>query len=187
MPQEQAKAQRGEIAFVASDTETAQQALSRLAARYGSVPPDRAQVIVALGGDGFMLQTLHETEGRNVPVYGMNCGTIGFLMNEFGEEGLTARLSAAQEEVLNPLRMHAFAADGSAHEALAINEVALLRAGPQAAKLKIVVDGTVRMEDVSNLAHQADGIGDVLDDIHDSPRGVGSGCIGVGQHTDVHP
>ena len=148
MPQEQAKAQRGEIAFVASDTETAQQALSRLAARYGSVPPDRAQVIVALGGDGFMLQTLHETEGRNVPVYGMNCGTIGFLMNEFGEEGLTARLSAAQEEVLNPLRMHAVAADGSAHEALAINEVALLRAGPQAAKLKIVVDGTVRMEEL---------------------------------------
>jgi NAD+ kinase len=119
-----------------------------MTATYGNVPPEEAEVIVALGGDGFMLQTLTATQHLDIPVYGMNCGTIGFLMNEFAVEGLHERLAAAEETVINPLRMRATAADGSVTEALAINEVSLLRAGPQAAKLRISVDGRVRMEEL---------------------------------------
>jgi NAD+ kinase len=136
------------ITFLASEADAAQTARERLVRRYGSVPGTEAGVIVALGGDGFMLQTLHATEGRDIAVYGMNCGTIGFLMNEYDEEDLHGRLRAAEETVINPLVMRAAAADGSVHEALAINEVALLRAGPQAAKLRISVDGRVRMEEL---------------------------------------
>ena len=135
------------IAFLASETEVAQAALATLVAAYGSVPLDRAEVIVALGGDGFMLHTLHGTQALGLPVYGMNCGTIGFLMNEYGEEGLAERLAAAEEEVINPLVMRAVTADGTLHRALAINEVSLLRAGPQA-KLKVTIDGKVRMEEL---------------------------------------
>ena len=138
----------GKITFLASDTEAAQAALAKLSAIYGSVPLEEAEVIVALGGDGFMLQTLHATQAMDVPVYGMNCGTIGFLMNEYSEAGLRARLEAAEEEVINPLSMRATRADGSVHEALAINEVSLLRAGPQAAKLRITIDGKLRMEEL---------------------------------------
>ena len=134
--------------FTASDTEVAQVAKARLTARYGAVEMDKADVIVALGGDGFMLQTLHATEHMDVPVYGMNCGTIGFLMNEFSEDDLDLRLERAVEEVINPLAMQAKAADGTTRNALAINEVSLLRAGPQAAKLRISVDGKVRMEEL---------------------------------------
>ena len=141
-----AKPQR--INFTASDSKIAQEALARLSARYGKVPMEKADVIVALGGDGFMLQTLHATEHLDVPVYGMNCGTIGFLMNEFDEEGLVERLDEAVEEVINPLVMSAQSADGTKHEALAINEVSMIRAGPQAAKLRISVDGKVRMEEL---------------------------------------
>ncbi|MGB3317292.1 MAG: NAD kinase [Albidovulum sp.] len=136
------------ITFLASDAPVAQEALAKLTSAYGSVPVDEAEVIVALGGDGFMLQTLHATQAMDVPVYGMNCGTIGFLMNEYDEEGLRARLSEAEEEVINPLAMRAETADGEVREALAINEVSLLRAGPQAAKLRITVDGKVRMEEL---------------------------------------
>ena len=136
------------ITFLASEAEAAQTALKRLAARYGSVPVPAAEVIVALGGDGFMLQTLHAHEKQDIAVYGMNCGTIGFLMNEYDEETLFDRLKAAEETVINPLVMRAVSADGMSHEALAINEVALLRAGPQAAKLRISVDGRVRMEEL---------------------------------------
>lgn len=134
------------ITFLASEAEAAQSALDRLTARYGSASEADAEVIVALGGDGFMLQTLHAMEKRNIAVYGMNCGTIGFLMNEYDEDSLFERLHVAEETVINPLSMRAEAADGSVHEALAINEVALLRAGPQAAKLRISVDGRVRMD-----------------------------------------
>ena len=140
--------QMPQISFVASETEVAQSARRRLVRQYGTCAPDKADVIVALGGDGFMLQTLHATERIDVPVYGMNCGTIGFLMNEYDEEGLPERLAAAEEEVINPLAMHAVGADGTVHDALAINEVSLLRAGPQAAKLRISIDGTVRMEEL---------------------------------------
>ena len=136
------------ITFLASDAPVAQEALAKLTAAYGSVPVEKAEVIVALGGDGFMLQTLHATQAMDVPVYGMNCGTIGFLMNEYDEEGLRARLAEAEDEVINPLAMRAEAADGTIHEALAINEVSLLRAGPQAAKLRITIDGKVRMEEL---------------------------------------
>jgi len=136
------------IAFLASETELARQAKSALEARYGAFPPDEADVIVALGGDGFMLQTLHGTQGLDAPVYGMNRGTVGFLMNGYEEDGLIARLEAAEEEVINPLHMRAEAVDGAVTEALAINEVSLLRAGPQAAKLRLFVDGRMRMEEL---------------------------------------
>lgn len=137
-----------DIAFLASDTPEAQDALTRLTKRYGSVAPEAAKVIVALGGDGFMLETLHATQALDAPVYGMNRGTVGFLMNDYRETGLTGRLAAAEEAVINPLRMSATRADGEVVEALAINEVSLLRAGPQAARLRISVDGRVRMEEL---------------------------------------
>lgn len=136
------------IHFTASEAEIAQQALPLLAARYGAVDLDRAEVVVALGGDGFMLQTLHALTHRDLPVYGMNRGTVGFLMNQFSADGLIDRLDAAEETVINPLRMCAFRSDGSVHEMLAINEVSLLREGPQAAKLRIHVDGRMRMEEL---------------------------------------
>lgn len=136
------------IAFVASDIDVAQAAQQDLAARFGNVPEDQAEVIVALGGDGFMLHTLHRTQDLPVPVYGMNRGTVGFLMNEYSEDNLLERLEAAQEGVLNPLRMKAESEDGTLHEALAINEVSLLRGGPQAAKLKISVDGQIRLAEL---------------------------------------
>jgi len=138
----------GPIHFTAGDSEVAQAALARLTARYGQAAREAAEVIVALGGDGFMLHTLHATEALPQPVYGMNCGTIGFLMNEYAEDGLTERLAAAEEAVINPLAMRAGDTKGRVHEALAINEVSLLRAGPQAAKLRISVDGKVRLEEL---------------------------------------
>lgn len=136
------------IAFVASDAPSAQTARGALVGRYGTVPEDQADVIVALGGDGFMLQTLHRTQGLRAPVYGMNRGTVGFLMNEYSETDLRARLACAEEEVINPLSMRAQCTDGSMHEALAINEVSLLRAGPQAAKLRITIDKRLRLEEL---------------------------------------
>ena len=136
------------ICFLASDVPIAAEAQARLAARYGNFPPEEADVIVALGGDGFMLSTLHGTQDIEAPVYGMNRGTVGFLMNEYGEDDLIARLEAAEEAVINPLRMVATGGDGAVTEALAINEVSLLRAGPQAARLKIWVDGRARMEEL---------------------------------------
>lgn len=136
------------IAFLASDAPVAQTARAALVARYGEVPPDQADVIVALGGDGFMLHTLHATQELNVPVYGMNRGTIGFLMNEYSKSDLPERLDKAQEEVLNPLEMTAMDRSGKLHKALAINEVSLLRAGPQAAKLRISVDGRLRLAEL---------------------------------------
>ncbi len=136
------------IAFLAADTPLAQDAKQRLDARYGAHAPEEADVIVALGGDGFMLSTLHATQQMEAPVYGMNRGTVGFLMNAYREDDLVERLEAAEEEVINPLHMRAVRVDGSQHEALAINEVSLLRAGPQAAKLRIYVDGRLRMEEL---------------------------------------
>ncbi len=136
------------IAFTAARADVAQIALDMLCARYGNVAPADADVIVALGGDGFMLQTLHDTQALGVPVYGMNRGTIGFLMNEYSETDLAERLEAAEEAVINPLVMLATHADGSTSKALALNEVALLREGPQAAKLRISVDGRVRMPEL---------------------------------------
>ncbi|MFC3615149.1 NAD kinase [Lutimaribacter marinistellae] len=136
------------IAFLASDVPVAQTARSALVARYGNCAPRDADTIVALGGDGFMLRTLHGTQHLDVPVYGMNRGTIGFLMNEYGEADLPERLADAQEEVINPLAMRAMDQSGQLHEALAINEVSMLRAGPQAAKLRITVDGRLRLAEL---------------------------------------
>jgi NAD+ kinase len=135
------------IAFTASAVPEAQAALSSLQARYGDAG-DKAEVIVALGGDGHMLQTLHEHVKRGVPIYGMNRGSVGFLMNDFAEDGLLERLAKAERAEIHPLRMTAKLADGSQVEALAINEVSLLRETRQAAKLRISVDGRVRMEEL---------------------------------------
>lgn len=136
------------IAFLASSAPVAQTALLALSDRYGNVEPKEADVIVALGGDGFMLRTLHATQELPAPVYGMNRGTIGFLMNEYSENDLVERLKAAEKEVINPLSMTAKDRSGTLHEALAINEVSLLRAGPQAAKLRISVDGRLRLAEL---------------------------------------
>ncbi len=136
------------IAFHASAAPAAQSALADLTARHGQADAQHADVIVALGGDGFMLQTLHDTQGLDLPVYGMNCGTVGFLMNTFDLDDLPARLAAAEEAVINPLVMRAVTADGTQTISLAINEVSLLRAGPQAAKLRISVDGKVRLDEL---------------------------------------
>lgn len=136
------------IAFVAAESEEAEAACQSLQARYGAAPRDQADIIVALGGDGLMLETLHASIERGVPIYGMNRGTVGFLMNEYRETDLPARLARAERVTLHPLRMTARTADGQETEALAINEVSLLRQSRQAAKLSIAVDGTVRMPEL---------------------------------------
>jgi NAD+ kinase len=136
------------ISFTASPTSFSQDARDRLVERYGDCPIEEARIIVCLGGDGFMLETLHRNLGRNVPVYGMNCGSVGFLMNEFGEDELPQRLGSAQAAVLHPLRMHAVTATGRVEEALALNEVSLLRQLRQAAKIRITVDGRVRLAEL---------------------------------------
>jgi NAD+ kinase len=135
------------IAFLAAQTEAAQAARAALAARYGDADPAHADVIVALGGDGAMLETQHRFLGENRPVYGMNRGSVGFLMNDYREDALPERLAAAQAAQLHPLRMRAEAAGGPA-EALAINEVSLLRETRQAAKLRILVDGKARLAEL---------------------------------------
>lgn len=136
------------IRFTASKAPAAVEALAALTATYGQADARSADVIVALGGDGFMLQTLHAAKARNLPVYGMNCGTIGFLMNAYQAEDLPARLAAAEEAVINPLSMRAINTRGKVTEALAINEVSLLRQGPQAAKLKVFIDGRERLAEL---------------------------------------
>lgn len=140
--------QPSRIHFAASTAPAAQQALSILTATHGQTPRDKAEVIVALGGDGFMLQTLHDLDRRDVPVYGMNRGTVGFLMNSFSLDDLPARLAVAEEEVINPLAMRAETLSGEVREELAINEVSFLRQGAQAARLRISVDGKVRLEEL---------------------------------------
>ena len=139
----------GEIAFIASPTKLASDARDSLTARYGDCPLPLAKVVVALGGDGFMLETIHQALALNIPVYGMNRGSVGFLMNAYTEDDLPGRLSRAQPADLHPLRMHAITVTGSVEEALAFNEVSLLRQLRQAAKIRISVDGRVRLEALS--------------------------------------
>jgi NAD+ kinase len=136
------------IAFAAADDQEAQDALDVLSARYDNVPPEDAEIIVALGGDGFMLQTLHEHMGREVSIYGMNRGSVGFLMNGYDEENLPARLARAEPVRLHPLRMKTRTASGETSEALAINEVSVLRQTRQAAKLRISIDGVLRLPEL---------------------------------------
>ncbi len=122
--------------------------MERLRETYGHVALDEADVIVALGGDGFMLETLHANIARGVPVYGMNRGSLGFLMNQYREEDLKARLDRAHPAELRPLRMTAQDVNGETVEALAINEVSLLRESRQAAKIQVMVDDVVRIEEL---------------------------------------
>lgn len=136
------------VHFVASDAADAQAALVEMRAAYEDVGEQKADVIVALGGDGFMLQTLHQYLGSHKPIYGMNLGSVGFLMNEYRRDGLDARLSAAEPANVHPLRMRAVTADGETHEALAFNEVSLLRETRQAAKIRIVVDDRIRIAEL---------------------------------------
>ena len=136
------------IAFTASDATEARRALKRLTARYGSVSVAEADVIVALGGDGLMLATLHEVMAQGLPVYGMNRGSVGFLMNEYTEDDLIGRLEASVDTVINPLRMTACTRSGETIHALGINEVSLLRETRQATKIRISIDGSVRMEEL---------------------------------------
>lgn len=137
------------LTFTASDRPEAQEARERLAERYGDAGEDKAQVIVALGGDGFMLETVHRCMATAKPIYGMNRGSVGFLMNEYSEDGLLERINAAERAVIHPLRMKARCVNGKAHEALAFNEVSLLRQTRQTAKLRISVDGKVRLGELS--------------------------------------
>lgn len=136
------------ITFMASDAPEAQAAYERLSVEYGNVAPDEADVIVALGGDGLMLQTLHRFMGSEIPIYGMNRGSVGFLMNEYHEKDLIERLSAAQVNVIHPLRMRVCDRDNVEYEALAINEVSLFRLTHQAARLRIAVDSKVRLDEL---------------------------------------
>jgi NAD+ kinase len=136
------------IAFVAGDVPEAQESLAALNKLYVASAPEEADVIVALGGDGFMLATLHRYLNRNVPIYGMNRGTVGFLMNGYTEDDLLERLERAQLTTLHPLRMQAIQASGDTEEALAINEVSLLRQTRQAAKIRISVDTRVRIDEL---------------------------------------
>ena len=137
------------LAFLASDRPEAQEARSLLASRYGDASPADAQVIVALGGDGFMLEVLPAHMGSGKPIYGMNRGSVGFLMNEYSEDDLLERINAAEHAVIHPLSMQAVDVHGAKHMALAINEVSLLRQTRQTAKLRISIDGKVRLSELS--------------------------------------
>jgi NAD+ kinase len=136
------------LAFVSAATPTARNARKKLEKRYGSVAPAQADVIVALGGDGLMLQTLHRHIHRGTPIYGMNLGTIGFLMNTYKEAGLLQRLRKARQVSLTPLRMAALTTRGRASEVIAINEVSLLRSSRQTARIAVAVDGRKRLPDL---------------------------------------
>lgn len=136
------------ITFTAADSRVAKTALARLAKRYGNAEPGHADAVVALGGDGHMLQTLHRFASTGLPIYGMNRGSVGFLMNDYAEEGLLERLRASELTTIHPLRMTATSVDGKSDSSIAFNEVSLLRQRSQAAKLRISVDGKVRLEEL---------------------------------------
>ncbi len=136
------------IAFRASSADLAQSALAELTALYGDCKLSEADFVVALGGDGFMLETLHLMLVRTAPVYGMNCGSVGFMMNPYNATDLPERLASAQAATIHPLRMHAITRSGAVEEALALNEVSLLREARQAAKIRVSVDGRVRLEEL---------------------------------------
>ncbi|KQZ96538.1 NAD kinase [Mesorhizobium sp. Root157] len=138
-----------QLAFVSSDTPDAKAALQELSALYGHVEVEDAKIIVALGGDGFLLQTLRDTMGTGKKVFGMNRGTIGFLMNEYHVDALPERIGAAVAETIRPLEMQAVTMAGDTVTALAINEVALWRQSYQTAKIRITVDDKLRMAELS--------------------------------------
>jgi NAD+ kinase len=141
------------LAFVASPIPEAQEAMERLVRRHGNTAPEEADIIVALGGDGLMLQTLHRHMHTGRPIYGMHRGTVGFLMNDFSEANLKERLALSQVTVIHPLKMRACDAAGDLIEHYAINEVSLFRQTYQAARLRILIDGKERLPDLT-----ADGV-----------------------------
>lgn len=136
------------IAVVTNETAGAESAAARLRGQFGHVAPEDADYVIALGGDGLMLQTLHRAMRRDKPVYGMNFGSVGFMMNDFSEENLVARLEAAQRTKIYPLSMDVVDASGRKQTALALNEVSLFRSTHQAAKIQISVDSEVRLEEL---------------------------------------
>jgi NAD+ kinase len=133
------------LAFVASTSDRARAACEELEERYGAGSPDDADVIIALGGDGFMLRTLHAQLGHGLPVYGMKLGRVGFLMNRYLPDDLPARIAAARPAVLHPLEMHVTQRDGTEIEALAFNEISLLRQTNQAAHIEVALNGEVKL------------------------------------------
>lgn len=137
------------IAFLSNDSADGTAAREALVSRYGDVDAKDADIVVALGGDGFMLQTLHRFMGGNKLIYGMNRGSIGFLMNDFSVFNLEGRLAAAEAKIVHPLIMEAFDCDGAVSKARAINEVSLLRQSYQAAKMRISIDGQERLDELA--------------------------------------
>lgn len=141
-----------QIACLADESDKAQDALRELSSRYNLVDlgkkRNRPDVIIALGGDGFMLQVLHQTMHRNIPIYGMNCGTVGFLMNSYSPDNLIERIRDARTSILHPLRMYARTVDGKEKHQIAINEVSLFRESRQAAKIRVTIDHVVRLQEV---------------------------------------
>jgi NAD+ kinase len=136
------------FAFIASSAPDALEAEAALIKRYGQFNPHDAQTIVALGGDGLMLQCLHQQMSLRKPIYAMNRGSVGFLMNEFSLDALPERIARAERAITYPLLMKAIATDGTRREARAINEVSLIRQSYQAAKLRIDIDGKMRLEEL---------------------------------------
>ncbi len=143
-----ARSQKIQLGFVASAAPDAQAALKHLTKRYHAVDPEHADVVIALGGDGLMLQTLHRFMGTDVPIYGMHRGSVGFLMNEYHEDGLLERVSGAEISVIHPLKMQAENLKGETVNALAINEVHLFRQTAQSARLSISVDSKERLSEL---------------------------------------
>lgn len=136
------------IAFVASNADNAQHALQALVALYGQCLPEQAEVICALGGDGFMLSTLHRYGALNLPVFGMKLGSVGFLMNHYHQENLVERLRNTECSVLKPLEMQVLTESGTQHTILAYNEVSLLRQTRQAARIEVALNGQVRLDEL---------------------------------------
>jgi NAD+ kinase len=136
------------IAFLASEAPMARRALARMAKQHGNASLDKADVVVALGGDGHMLQTMHRMVSKGIPIYGMNRGTVGFLMNDFSNDNLRLRLAEAELTTIHPLKMTAIDAEGNKHTGIAFNEVSLLRQRHQAAKIHIAIDGKSRLEEL---------------------------------------
>ena len=136
------------IAILASPASEALQAKRTLETLYSTVRPEEADILIALGGDGFMLETMHDALSSKTPIYGIHCGSVGFLMNEFAPHDLMLRLEKAKPSVLHPLKMQTQQKDGALAAALAFNEVSLLRESRQAAKLQIAIDGVVRLEEL---------------------------------------
>ena len=136
------------IAFLASEAPEARKALTRLTKLYGNAEPASADVVVALGGDGLMLQALHKFMSSGLPIYGMNRGSVGFLMNDYSDKKLLERLHDAELTSIRPLKMLAKGHDGKIHQGLAFNEVSLLRQRSQAAKLHITIDGQTRLDEL---------------------------------------